>query len=78
MMPKTVEGIYRNGRVELLEPPPVSQESRVLVTFLPASDKEVSLDERGIGTEQAANLRAKLEAFTKDWDSPEMGIYDVL
>jgi hypothetical protein len=31
--PKTVEGIYRNGKVELLETPVNVEESRVIVTF---------------------------------------------
>ncbi len=30
----TVEGIYRNGQVELLEQPTNEKESRVLVTFI--------------------------------------------
>jgi hypothetical protein len=32
---KAVEGIYRDGTIELLEMPRDIQESRVLVTFLP-------------------------------------------
>lgn len=36
----TVEGIYKNGRVELLENPSDVQEARLLVTFLePAHTK---------------------------------------
>lgn len=31
----TVKGIYKNGKVELLETPTVLKESRVLVTFIP-------------------------------------------
>jgi hypothetical protein len=34
-MLQAVEGIYRNGAIELLEIPTNIQESRVLVTFLP-------------------------------------------
>jgi hypothetical protein len=34
----TVQGIYRNGKVELIEQPEhVDEAARVLVTFLPAS-----------------------------------------
>jgi hypothetical protein len=33
----SVEGIYRNGEVELLERPEGLGESRVIVTFLPAT-----------------------------------------
>jgi hypothetical protein len=36
-MTQAVEGIYRNGVVELLEIPEDIQESRVLITFLPAT-----------------------------------------
>ena len=35
----TVEGIYRNGSVELLEQPGVRDEARVLVTFLEPQEK---------------------------------------
>ncbi len=38
-MTQAVEGIYRNGVVELLEVPEDIQESRVLITFLPATPK---------------------------------------
>ena len=34
-MLKSVEGIYKDGKVELLERPDDVQEARVLVTFLP-------------------------------------------
>ena len=34
-MLKSVEGIFRDGKVELLEPAPQVAESRVVVTFLP-------------------------------------------
>jgi hypothetical protein len=34
-MTQAVEGIYRNGMIELLEMPQNIQESRVLITFLP-------------------------------------------
>jgi hypothetical protein len=34
-MLKTVQGIYRNGKVELLETPQGISESKVSVTFLP-------------------------------------------
>ncbi|WP_250123536.1 hypothetical protein [Chroococcidiopsis sp. CCMEE 29] len=33
-MLQAVEGIYRNGKIELLETPHNIQESRVLITFL--------------------------------------------
>ncbi|MGH9870910.1 MAG: hypothetical protein ACRD9S_00315 [Pyrinomonadaceae bacterium] len=74
--PKTVEGIYRDGKVELLETPSDVDESRVIVTFLP--EGAVNLSERGIDDAQAASLRARLGAFAEDWESPEMGAYDAL
>jgi hypothetical protein len=77
LMLKSVEGIFRNGKVELLEPPPQAHEARVLVTFLSAS-APVDLDERGIDSTQAADLRARLNRFREDWNRPEMDIYDEL
>ena len=74
--PKTVKGIYRDGKVELLETPSNIDEARVLVTFLP--EGTVNLSEHGIDESQAASLRARLSTFAEDWDSPEMGEYDAL
>ena len=76
-MVKSIEGVFRNGKVELLEPPPQTEESRVLVTFLPAR-KEVDLRARGIDEAQAAALRGRLRSFAEDWDRPEMDVYDEL
>ncbi len=74
-MLKSVEGIYRQGKVELVEPPAdVRDETRVIVTFL--GSIHVDLQARGIGPEQAGELRDRLKVFTEDWDSPEMDIYD--
>lgn len=75
-MSRTVEGIYRDGKVELLEMPPDVEEARVVVTFLDAG--AVDLRERGIGEEQAADLRARLDAFAEDWERPEMEAYNAL
>jgi len=76
-MLKTVEGIYRNGKVELLEAPEGINEAPVIVTFLP---KRLPLDlrARGIDEAQAADLRARLRPFAEDWERPEMEAYDVL
>jgi len=76
-MVKSVEGVFRKGRVELLEPAPTSSDARVIVTFLP-EDGGVDLASRGIGTEQAAELRQRLKTFQEDWDRPEMDAYDAL
>ena len=74
-MLKSIEGVFRDGRIELLEPAPQSEESRVLVTFLP-SGKGVLLKDRGIDAAQAADLRGRLSTFSADWSAPEMDIYD--
>lgn len=76
-MVKSIEGVFRNGRVELLEPPPQTEESRVLVTFLSAR-KEIDLKARGIDEARAGELRDRLRAFAEDWDRPEMDVYDEL
>ncbi len=76
-MSKSVEGIYRDGKVELLEPAPKGAEGRVIVTFLADSDS-VKLAERGIDQEHAADLRRRLASFADDWQRPEMDVYDDL
>ncbi len=73
-MSKNVEGIYRSGKVELLETPSdVPEDTRVTVTF---PDSKLDLRERGIDEAQAADLRARLRTFVEEWESPEMDIYD--
>jgi hypothetical protein len=74
-MLKSVEGIYRDGKIELLGPAPQVEEARVVVTFLPAKNSNLLAD-HGITPAQAAELRAKFGAIAEDWDSPEMDIYD--
>jgi hypothetical protein len=76
-MHKCVEGLYRDGKIELLEPAPTGSDSRVLVTFLD-DGPEVDLRQRGIDQAQAADLRHRLKAFREDWDRPEMDVYDEL
>jgi hypothetical protein len=76
-MVRSVEGVYRDGKVELLEAAPVSRESRVIVTFLSAEGR-VDLGSAGIGPERAADLRARLKAFEDDWNRPDMDAYDAL
>jgi hypothetical protein len=73
---KTVEGIYRDGKVELLEKPDDADGARVIVTFLP--EGSVNLAEHGIDEMQATNLRSRLKTFAEDWERPEMGAYDAL
>lgn len=74
-MLKSIEGVYRNGKIELSEVPGnVDEETRVIVTFLEASP--VNLRTRGISEAQATDLRARLRTFAEEWDRPEMDIYD--
>ena len=74
--PKTVEGVFRNGKIELAETPLDVDEARVIVTFLP--NGAVNLAERGIDEAHAANLRTRLTTFVEDWEMPEMDAYDAL
>ena len=72
---KSIEGVYRDGKIELVEVPGnVPDDTRVIVTFL--EEPAVDLQARGIDEAQAAELRARLSTFAEDWDSPEMSIYD--
>ena len=74
-MLKSVTGIYRAGKVELVEVPiNVADETSVIVTFLESG--AIDLQARGIDEAQAADLRVLLQAFAEDWDSPEMTAYD--
>lgn len=74
--PKSIEGIYKHGKVELLETPDDVDEARVIVTFVP--EGSVDLAEREMDEAAAANLRARLATFAEDWERPEMGAYDAL
>ncbi|MFM7448445.1 MAG: hypothetical protein ACKO24_07600 [Leptolyngbyaceae cyanobacterium] len=71
----SVEGIYRNGRIELTENPNnVPEGTCVIVTFVRSND--IDLASQGINREQAEALRASLATFSDDWNSPEMSVYD--
>lgn len=74
-MLKSVEGVYRDGKIELTElPENVGDETRVIVTFLETS--YIDLQARGIDPAQAAALREQLGSFAEEWDSPDMEPYD--
>jgi len=74
-MLKSIEGVYRKGKIELTEPPvDVRDETRVIVTFL--EPRSVNLSARGIDETRAAELRARLATFAEDWEAPEMSMYD--
>lgn len=76
-MVRSVEGIYRKGKVELIEPVAEADGSRVIVTWVQPAIS-VDLRERGIDEFQAADLRRRLTPFAEDWDRPEMNAYDQL
>ena len=70
----TVEGVYRDGRIELKSlPSNIAEEAKVIVTFI---DAEVDLAAHGIDRSQAEILRNNLATFADDWNSPEMSVYD--
>jgi DNA-binding GntR family transcriptional regulator len=70
-----VEGLYRNGVVELSEVPSrISENTRVIVTFL--ENGTIDLAASGIDQQRAAELRARLQTFAEDWESEEMSVYD--
>lgn len=74
-MLKSVEGVYRDGRVELTEiPDNLPEQTKVIVTFLDPGN--IDLQARGFDATQAADLRARLSSFNEDWESAEMSIYD--
>ncbi|MBU4273532.1 MAG: hypothetical protein KKE86_07480 [Planctomycetes bacterium] len=77
-MLKSIEGVYRDGKVELLEPPPTGVAGRVIVTFVSSPGTAVDLAQRGVNPEQAADLRRRLTTFAEDWQHPEMDAYDAL
>lgn len=68
-----VNGIYKNGQIELTQLPQGIKESAVSVIFYP----DVPLSELGIDENAAADLRYQFAAFT-DWEDPAMDIYNNL
>src|SRR5262245_43997810 len=73
-MIQTIEGIFRNGKVELSELPANVNEARVIVTFLPSEFGPP--DGPSFTTEELTELRGKLEAWEADWNAPGMEAYD--
>lgn len=74
---KSVEGVYRNGKFELIEPILEAEGSSVIVTWVQPV-RTIDLRDRGIEESQAGDLRRRLGTFREDWDSPEMNAYDAL
>ena len=74
----SVEGTYRNGRIELKElPADISSDTPVIVTFINSKhdSSDIDLQSQGINQDQATELRAALSSF-EDWSEPEMDIYN--
>jgi hypothetical protein len=70
-MLQAVEGIYRSGHIELLEVPQDIQESRVLVTFLPATSappNQMITFGMFAGSQQSTEADFKLAEFHGDSD----------
>jgi len=74
-MPKSIQGVYHDGRIELIEPAPEDAAGPIIVTFLAASG--VDLAERGVDQQQAADLRRRLAPCAEAWPRPEMDVYEV-
>jgi hypothetical protein len=74
-MLETVEGVFREGRVELLEAPPDRDEARVIVTFLPSAAQKQTPT---LTVAEAAALRTRLQSFAEGWNRPDMDVYDAL
>ncbi|PSF33121.1 hypothetical protein C7H19_20565 [Aphanothece hegewaldii CCALA 016] len=71
----SIEGIYKNGRIELVEQPNnVLEGTKVIVTFIKSN--EIDLASHEIDPAQAEALRTNLTTFVDDWNSDEMSIYD--
>lgn len=53
------------------------EERRVIARRLAELESgAIDLQARGIDAREAAELRARLDRFTDNWDSPEMAAYD--
>ncbi len=70
----TVKGIYKDGRVELLEAVNEVKQAKVLVTFVESAN-DIQLKSIGIDEHQAGELREKFAAF-EDWNDPAMDTYN--
>ena len=76
-MPRSVVGTYRNGTIELVEPPDdLLDGTPVIVTFLDPASRPIDLRAFGISNAEAAELRARFATIAEDWNRPEMAIYN--
>ena len=70
----SVEGIYGNGRVELVESPNNVLEGARVIVIVPSNT--IDLASQKIDQAQAEVLRTSLGTFAEDWNNPQMSIYD--
>lgn len=71
----TLEGIVRNGKIELIDyPDTIAEDTRVLITVLPRHHQ--GAHGLTITRDQAADLRQRLACFAEDWLHPSMDGYD--
>jgi hypothetical protein len=79
-MVTTVEGVFRDGRIELRDAPPGVERARVIVTFLPESPESEAASPRSVSEAnrrvlallqawQAEPLTADEERLLDDFDS---------
>lgn len=69
----TIEGIYRNGTIEISEPVRFPDGSKVIVTFL----NQPSADIKGTAATKE-HLALQEKALSEVWSSPEEDIYGEL
>ena len=68
-----VEGIFRDGRVELAETPEGVEEARVMVVFLPGpGPKAAPVDKRDAGAKLIARLRQGIDFGGERFDREEL------
>ncbi|MBI2477179.1 MAG: hypothetical protein HYV60_00535 [Planctomycetia bacterium] len=77
-MLQSVEGVYRDGKVELLEPAPAKADGRVIVTFLPPSSQDQGgqtpqrsiMDLRGNGAVlwRGVDATTYVDELRSEWD----------
>ena len=70
----SIEGIYKDGKVELAEVPEDVREARVIVTFLPVTASHPTLSK--LTPQEIEEMRWRLQAFEEDWNAPGMEAYD--
>jgi len=64
----SVEGVFKDGKIELAEVPQDVKEAKVIVTFLPEPPQFTQ--------EELDELRFKFAAWENDWNYPGMEVYD--